>query len=146
MAQREKDKGLETLEVWRRGMDFAVKVCKTVLPLFPEQEKWALTAQLRRSVQSVPANIAEGYGRFSYQEGLRFGYIARGSLEEAYTQLTLAYELDYLDKVNYESLIDELQNLRHLLNGYLSYLKKRQHEVRDGDVETEYLVDPIPSR
>jgi len=145
MSQREKDKGLETLQVWRRGMDFAVKVCKTVLPLFPEQEKWALTAQLRRSVQSVPANIAEGYGRFSYQEGLRFGYIARGSLEGAYTQLTLAYELDCLDKFNYDSLNDELQNLRHLLNGYLAYLKKRQHEIRESNSDVDYQVDPIPN-
>lgn len=145
MTQREKDKGLETLQVWRRAMDFAVKVCKTVLPRFPEDEKWALTAQLRRSVQSVPANIAEGYGRYSFQEGLRFGYIARGSLEEVYTQLTLAFELGYLNKVEYDVLVDELQNLRHLLNGYLAYLKKRQHEVRDSDVEAEYLVDPIPN-
>ena len=143
MAQREKDKGLETLQVWRRGMDFAVKVCKTVLPRFPEVEKWALSAQLRRSVQSIPANIAEGYGRFSFQEGLRFGYIARGSLEEVYTQLTLAFELEYLEEAEYDALIDELQNLRHLLNGYLAYLKKRQHEVRDDD--TEYLVSSNPN-
>ena len=126
MVQREKDKGLESLQVWRRGMDFAVKVCKTVLSKFPEDEKWALTAQLRRSVQSIPANIAEGYGRFSFQEGLRFGYIARGSIEEAYTQLTLAYEFEYFDEVEYAALIDELQNLRHILNGYLAYLKKTQ--------------------
>ncbi|MCD4672529.1 MAG: four helix bundle protein [Anaerolineaceae bacterium] len=145
MTQREKDKGLETLQVWRRAMDFAVKVCRTILPRFPEDEKWALTAQFRRSVQSVPANIAEGYGRYSFQEGLRFGYIARGSLEEVYTQLTLAFELGYLNKVEYDVLVDELQNLRHLLNGYLAYLKKRQHEVRDSDVEAEYLVDPIPN-
>ena len=85
------------------------------------------------------------YGRYSFQEGLRFGYIARGSLEQVYTQLTLAFELDYLGKTEYDTLVDELQNLRHLLNGYLAYLKKRQHEIRESNSDDDYLVDPIPN-
>lgn len=78
------DKGLETLQVWQRAMAFAVKVYRQVLPSLPSQEKWSLVDQLRRSVQSIPANIAEGYGRFYYQESIRFCYIARGSLEETF--------------------------------------------------------------
>ena len=74
--------GLETLEIWQRSMDFAVDVCQHILPLFPPEEKWALNSQLRRAAQSIPANIAEGYGRYNFQETIHFCYIARGSMAE----------------------------------------------------------------
>ena len=75
-------KGLERLETWKKSRDFALSVYKEVLPLLPLEEKWGLNQQIRRSAQSVPANIAEGYGRYYYQENVRFCYVARGSLEE----------------------------------------------------------------
>jgi len=92
------DKGLETLQVWQKSLAFAVEVCKTILPQLPVQEKWSLADQLRRSVQSIPANIAEGYGRFYFQESVRFCYIARGSLEETFSHLTFAHNLSYFDE------------------------------------------------
>jgi hypothetical protein len=73
------EKGLGSLKLWQRAVELAEYIHKTVLPALPADEKWCLTQQLRRSAQSVPANIAEGYGRFYYQEGIRFCYIARGS-------------------------------------------------------------------
>ena len=73
------EKGLETLLIWQRSLEFAKLVCKEVLPQLPSQENWALANQLRRAVQSIPANIAEGYGRYYFQESVRFCYIARGS-------------------------------------------------------------------
>jgi len=51
---------LETLLVWQKSLAFAVEICKTVLPKLPVREKWSLVDQLRRSTQSIPANIAEG--------------------------------------------------------------------------------------
>ncbi len=75
------EKGLETLQVWQKAVTFAIKVQREILPLFPPEEKWAMAQQLRRSVQSIPGNIAEGYGRYYYQESIQFCYIARGSLE-----------------------------------------------------------------
>ena len=71
--------GIESLEIWQMAIRFSVDVCKLILPKFPPEEKWGLTSQLRRSVQSIPANIAEGYGRYYYTETVRFCYIARGS-------------------------------------------------------------------
>jgi hypothetical protein len=53
------NQGLESLKVWRKSMDFAVDVCQNILPLFPAEEKWALSSQLRRAVYSISANIAE---------------------------------------------------------------------------------------
>jgi four helix bundle protein len=125
------DKGLETLQVWQRSLGLAKLICKDVLILLPSQEKWALANQLRRSVQSVPANIAEGYGRYYFQESVRFCYIARGSLEETFSHLTLAYKLDYLPEETYQSLTSEIQELRRMLNGYISFLKESKRGVNE---------------
>ena len=118
------DKGLETLLVWQKSLAFAVEVCKTILPKLPVQEKWSLVDQLRRSAQSIPANIAEGYGRFYFQEGVRFCYIARGSLEETFSHLTLAHKLDYLDNETYKRLNDQIIELRRMISGYIAFLKE----------------------
>ena len=115
---------LENLEAWRRAKDFAVKVCKEVLPLLPVEEKWSLSQQVRRSAQSVPANIAEGHGRFYYQETIRFCYIARGSLSETYTHLTVAKELGYVPDNVYVDLRKQVEDLVRIINGYISYLKR----------------------
>ena len=81
--------GLRRLKVWVKAKDFALKVYNQVLPLLPSEEKWNLNQQLRRSSLSISANIAEGYGRFYYQDNVRFCYIARGSLEETLSHLVL---------------------------------------------------------
>ena len=158
------EKGLETLQIWQRSLEFARLVCKDVLPQLPSHEKWALVEQLRRSVQSIPANIAEGYGRYYFQESVRFCYIARGSLEETFSHLALAYKLEYLPDETYKSLTAETQELRRMLNGYIAFLKESKRGasepgstiyvreapspyLEDGDIpETEILApeSPIP--
>jgi len=134
------DKGLETLLVWQKSLAFAVEVCKAILPKLPVQEKWSLVDQLRRSAQSIPANIAEGYGRFYFQESVRFCYIARGSLEETFSHLTLAYKLDYLDDKTYKRLNDQIVELQRMISGYIAFLKESKrgasepganHQIRE---------------
>ncbi len=66
--------GLKRLKVWARGKDFALRIYKQVLPLLPPEEKWNSGHQLRRCALSIPANIAEGFGRFYYQENVRYCY------------------------------------------------------------------------
>jgi four helix bundle protein len=117
------NKGLEHLELWQVALDFAHKVCQQVIPMMPSEEKWVLSTQLRRAVQSLPANIAEGYGRYYYQDNVRFCYIARGSLEETFSHLTLANRLNYLTDLQYSPLVEDIHRLRRLLNGYIAYLK-----------------------
>lgn len=84
--------GLNRLEVWKRSKDFALRIYREVLPALPAEEKWNLAQQLRRSSISISANIAEGYGRFYYQDNVRFCYIARGSLEETLSHLGFCQE------------------------------------------------------
>ena len=67
--------GLKRLKVWVKAKEFAVKIYEQILPLLPPEEKWNLNQQLRRSSLSISANIAEGYGRYYYQDNVRFCYI-----------------------------------------------------------------------
>ncbi|SEF58596.1 four helix bundle protein [Algoriphagus boritolerans] len=74
----------EDLEVWKKGRDVRLFV-QTVVKKFPAEEKFALTLQIRKSSRSITNNIAEGYGRFFYQENIQFCRISRGSLTELWT-------------------------------------------------------------
>ena len=116
--------GLEKLDVWRKARDFVVRVYREAVPLLPFEEKWGLAQQIRRSAQSIPANIAEGYGRFYYQDNIRFCYIARGSLEETLSHLNLAYKTGALTEEIYQLLIQDGNAVGQLINGYIAYLKR----------------------
>lgn len=130
--------GLEKLDVWRKARDFAVRVYREVLPQLPQEEKWGLNQQIRRSAQSVPANIAEGYGRYYFQENIRFRYISRGSLEETISHLSLAHELEFIPKPLFKDLIDESDDLERLVNGYIAYLKRKK--AGEGEPGSELVV------
>jgi four helix bundle protein len=117
-------KSLKTLEAWKKTRDFALRIYREVLPLLPPEEKWNLNQQLRRSSNSIPANIAEGYGRFYYQDNIRFCYIARGSLEETLSHLVMCHELKYISKTLFDSLEQDGEKLTQLINDYVGYLKR----------------------
>ena len=123
--------GLEKLDVWCKARDFAVRVSKEVLPLLPLEEKWSLNQQLRRSSQSIPANIAEGHGRFYFQDDVRFCYIARGSLEETLSHIVYANKVGYISETLYESLALDGENLNRLINGYIGFLKKSKQGANE---------------
>ena len=117
-------KSLETLEAWKKAKEFALRIYQEVVPLLPPEEKWNLNQQLRRSSLSIPANIAEGYVRFYYQDNIRFCYIARGSLEESLSHLVIAHEMNFIPKPLFESIVQEGEKLTQLINGYIGYLKR----------------------
>lgn len=141
-------KSLETLTVWNKAKEFALRIYREVLPSLPPEERWNLDQQLRRASNSIPANIAEGYGRFYYQEIIRFCYISRGSLEETLSHLAMSYELEYISKTLFDSLELDGEKLTQLINGYISSLKRSKqgrnepganHTVRE-DI-TRYETD-----
>ena len=121
-----KNQGLETLTVWQKAVDYAVDVCQNVIPHFPPDEKWALASQLRRSVQSIPANIAEGYGRYNFQETIHFCYIARGSMAETKTHLVIAYRMGYIDESIYRKYLEQLIELGKMTHGYITHLREQK--------------------
>lgn len=132
-------KGLEKLLVWRKSMEFAVTICRTVVPTFPPEEKYALADQLRRAAQSIPANIAEGYGRYYYQENIRFCYVSRGSISEVFSHLNFAFRMRYLPEPVYQQLDQDIQELLRLVNGYITFLRK----TKQGEGDLGHTVHDI---
>ena len=135
--------GLEKLDVWCKARDFAVRIHKEVLPLLPSDEKYALSQQLRRSSQSIPANIAEGHGRFYFQDNVRFCYIARGSLEETLSHIVYAYKVDYFSEIIYKSFAGDGESLNRLINGYIGFLKKSKQGANEPGAN--YSVRDLPA-
>ena len=81
-----------------------------------------------RASRSSTANIAEGYGRFHFQENIQFCRQSRGSLFELIDHILVAEECDYIEENNKEMLIDDIISAIRLLNGYIKYLNKRKNE------------------
>jgi four helix bundle protein len=140
--------GLEKLDVWCKARDFAVLVYKELLPLLPAEEKWALSQQIRRSSQSIPANIAEGHGRFYFQDNVRFCYIARGSLEETLSHIVYAHKVGYISEMLYKSFVVDGENLTRLINGYIGFLKKSKQGANEPganyavrEASADYIVE-----
>ena len=82
------------MRVWQSAMDLVVLVYKATQD-FPRSEQFGLVSQMRRASVSIPSNIAEGYGRGSQADRLRFFYMARGSLLELKTQISISVKLEY---------------------------------------------------
>ena len=129
---------LDKLEVWVRAKDFALAIYKDVAPRLPADEKWNLTQQLKRAAQSIPANIAEGHGRFHFLDNVRFCYIARGSLTEVQSHMALAHELGYLSDEIYSRMTAHAESIGKQLNNYIAYLKRSKQGEKE--FPAEYTV------
>jgi four helix bundle protein len=97
-----------------------------LVPVLPKDEKWGLSNQIQRSSKSIGANIAEGYGRFYFMDNVRFCYNARGSLDETVNHLRIALDLDICPPELYRGLRTQAEDVRKLLNGYISWLKQQK--------------------
>ncbi|MBK8503145.1 MAG: four helix bundle protein [Saprospiraceae bacterium] len=119
--------GFENLEIYKRSIELRKKTFK-IANLFPKEEKYNLTDQIIRSTRKCPSNIAEGYGRYPYQENIQFCRIARGSLCETVDHLTCALECDYITEEEYSTLKEQTTTLIKMINGYIRYLKTRKQQ------------------
>lgn len=117
----------EKLDAWQKAEDLAVEVY-SLLPKFPATEQYALCQQIRRAVSSISLNIAEGSGRFSAKEKVRFIEIAFGSLRETYSQLHLAQRLGYLSEEELIPIYGQFIHLEKLLNGLSWFYKNQESE------------------
>lgn len=110
------------LDVWKEARKL-VSVIYDLSRLFPDEEKYALTSQIRRAAISVPSNIAEGIGRQHITERIQYMYISRGSLYEIETQLFLALDQNYIVQQDLDTLITQITSCKKLIQGYINYLK-----------------------
>ena len=120
-------KSFTELIVWQKAHDFVLAVYR-MSARFPREELYGLTAQFRRAVVSIPANIAEGYSKSGVNEKLRFFNIAESSLEECKYFLILAEDLHYAAQGN---LFEKAEEVGMLLSGYIKKLKETKHQLAD---------------
>jgi len=106
------------LEVWKAARELRREVYKLALT-FPDFEKFGLASQMRRAAASITANVAEGFGRFGYQENAQFCRHARGSLYELRDHLITCLDEGYLKEGEAKRLGAMTQRVAQLLNGYL---------------------------
>ena len=104
------------LIVWQKSMKLVVEIYK-IMRNFPDHEQYALASQIRRCAVSIPSNIAEGYGRGSNKELMRFLNIARGSVFELDTQLEIARQVNFLSQDQFDFLGNLLDEISRLLSG-----------------------------
>ena len=129
------------LSAWKAAKALAVEVYR-VVNVAAVRNDFALVDQLRRAAISVPSNIAEGAGRGTNQDALRFLYIARGSLCELRTQVEVMQEAGLLDGRICESLLGRAEEAGRLLGGLVRFRASR----RDGDAEASSpATPPAPS-
>jgi four helix bundle protein len=113
------------LIAWQKAMDL-VQAIYGATSHFPKEEIYGLTSQIRRAAISVPSNIAEGQGRKSTREFQHHLSIAYGSLMEVETQVLIAERLNYLNRVQAQSLIDCTSEVGRVINGLFNSLSNMQ--------------------
>lgn len=118
-------KDYKELEVWQKAVNLGTSLYDATRT-FPDTEKFGLTTQVRRSATSVPANIAEGWGRGSTKEYVQFLLVARGSLLELETHLIIAEKLGYLNAVHSAIAHKQLESISMMLNRLIASLRARK--------------------
>jgi four helix bundle protein len=109
------------LKVWHKAHALTLDVYRAT-KLFPKEERYGLTSQIRRAAVSIGANIAEGSGKNSRPELGRFLQIALGSASELEYHLLLSRDLDYLAPEIYQQLSEQVVETKKMLSGFIQYL------------------------
>jgi four helix bundle protein len=112
------------LRVWKESMDW-VEACYVLTKDFPREEIYGLTSQLRRAAVSVPANIAEGYGRENTGSYVHHLKIAQGSLRELQTHVLLSARVQIAQTKSTKPVLDRCETVAKMLNGLIRSLQKR---------------------
>ena len=106
------------LIVWQKSMALLTEIYKTT-KTFPRDETYGLIAQMRRCAVSIPSNIAEGYGRNSSSDYVRFLRITMGSLYELQTQLDISLNLKYLEENSFKSFYESSREVERMLSSLI---------------------------
>jgi len=113
-----------TLLIWQKSMTLVTAIYQSTQK-FPKEELFGLTSQLRRCSVSIPSNIAEGSGRESDKDYVRFLNISVGSLFELQTQLEIAKNIDYLTQEEFNKQYEDTRELERMLISFIKKVKER---------------------
>ena len=114
---------LEDVLVWQEAR-ILMQMIYEATKSFPESEKYNLTRHMRECSRNMPGNVAEGFGRFHFQESMQFYRIARGSLLELKSDIYCSFDCKYLEKKTFENLLAQNEKVGRLLNGFINSAKK----------------------
>lgn len=117
-------KDFKDLKVWQKAHELTTSIC-SVCRAFPRDEIYGLTSQLRRAAVSIGANIAEGCGRRSDGEFVRFLQIARGSASEVEYHLLLSHDLKFMDDSGFQNLQRKLVEVQRMLTSLVSAIEQK---------------------
>ena len=109
------------LDVWKNSIELVTEIYR-ISKDFPKDEMYGLTSQIRRAAVSVPSNIAEGAGRKHKKEFIQFLFVARGSLSELETQITISLNLEYISLSVHDELTEKITIIRKQLHGLINHL------------------------
>lgn len=123
----------KNLQVWRKSISF-VKDIYLITRAFPREEMFGLTSQLRRAAVSIPSNIAEGNGRESKKDLIRFLYIAIGSAAEIETQLIICHEIGLLYGNDFDRLMSQNHEIIRMVTA-LANNKKKELDINANETE-----------
>jgi len=118
-----KIRSFEDLEYWKACREIRSYV-SSIIKKFPPEERYALTDGMKRASRSTTENIAEGYGRYHYQENIQFCRMSRGSVYELMDQFITAKDDCYITDEEYNKGRELLEKGKGLLNGYINYLER----------------------
>ncbi|MBU6188918.1 MAG: four helix bundle protein [Betaproteobacteria bacterium] len=116
----------QDLVVWQKAMDLAEMCYRLTMP-FPAEERYGMTSQIRRAATSIPANIAEGWGRGTTAEYIHFLRIAQGSIKELETHLLLCQRVDLLDPPTAAPALALLTDISRMT---ISLITSLQHKLK----------------
>jgi four helix bundle protein len=114
------------LEVWQKAVALVIEIYQ-ITRSFPREELYGLTSQVRRAAVSIPANIAEGWGRNMTRDYVQFLRVARGSLLELETHLVIAKNLKFIEALTLQGSAEQTQEINRMLNGLIRSL---EHSAR----------------
>ena len=121
---------LDDFELYRVAREFRIAVYKLIRRL-PAEEKYCLATQMRRAAVSVTNNLAEGHGRWYYQENIRFCRISRGSVGELIDDVNVCIDEAYAEEDQLANLKESAHALVARINSYISYLRRSKQGDQD---------------
>lgn len=117
-------KTFEDLECWKLARKVRMRISE-LSKKFPKEETYSLTQHIKKTARSITDNIAEGYGRFHFQENIQFCRISRGSTYEATNQLIEAHDENYITDAELTEIRELIEEFLRVLNGYINYLNRQ---------------------
>ena len=116
-------RGFKELECWKKGRELRMKI-SSITQSFPNDEKFLLIAQIKKSSRSITANIAEGYGRYTYNDTRHFFIQSRGSVTETIDHIITALDEGYINQETCDEVEFLAETVFKLINGFIGYLDK----------------------